>query len=108
MSDDVAGGYTKERRLRRSKQKRKVATPVLEGNSASSSGTETVDTETETIVGWKLGNSKSEEEVHNLDWFSELPQIEFSPSRRTRDLGERMSRKDKYDRDTREKESRDS
>jgi len=49
MSDEVAEGCEEHKQLRRSQRRRKNTVPLVRDDS---SGTESVDTETETVEGW--------------------------------------------------------
>jgi len=61
MSEEVAGSYRKEGNLRRSKRKRKGVVPTKV--ESSSSGTESVESDSGTVLGWNVSEVESEIEV---------------------------------------------
>jgi len=66
MSKRVAGGYEKEKVLRRSRRTKKVRTPIV----SESSGTESVDSESETVKSWSLSGKESD--LESFGDFSEV------------------------------------
>jgi len=105
MSKGVAEGYETERSLRRSRRQRKVRTPVV---SSDSSGTESIDSNNETSVGWNLGGFQSEVEgnEYSFDEFSNTAQ--FGYNKKSSVTHSEMSNKESNERTGRTKESVDS
>jgi len=93
MSDEKAVNSREQRRLRRSIRNRRGSTKtwVVE----SSSGTESIESEAETIVGGSIrGYTESESEVITLGGFSTLTQIKFGAEESEGETSKRMSRKE--------------